>query len=325
MTARTEKVGTGFSMSPRGDKKQRTEKVGTGFSMSPRGEKKRLIVTADDFGAAVQVNDAVERAHREGILSAASLMVSAPAAADAVKRAKALPGLGVGLHLVLVEGRPALAAADIPDLVDEDGMFRNDMVRASFAMFLRPKVRRQLAAEIEAQFEAFAATGLALDHVNAHKHFHLHPTIAATILRVGRRFGMKAMRVPYEPAALLRRIEPGAQGDFVVELWARRLRRRLAAAGILSPERTFGLCWSGAMTAARLAALLEHLPEGLSEIYLHPAAGPGYPGSTPTYLYEQELAALTSSQVVDITKKSKITLGSFAGFLPRGEGAKVGR
>ena len=285
---------------------------------------KQLIVTADDFGAAVQVNDAVERAHRQGILSAASLMVSAPAAADAARRAKAMPGLGVGLHLVLVEGRPALAAADIPDLVDADGMFRGDMVRASFAMFLRPKVRRQLAAEIEAQFKAFAATGLELDHVNAHKHFHLHPTIAALIVRIGRPFGMKAMRVPYEPAEVLRQIEPGAGRDFIVERWARRLRRRLKAAGVFSPDQVFGLGWSGAMTTARLAGLIARLPEGLSEIYLHPATGAVYPGATPGYLYEQELAALTSSQVIDLMKKSQVSLGSFADFLPRGEGGKVG-
>ncbi len=285
---------------------------------------KKLIVTADDFGAAVQVNDAIERAHRHGILTAASLMVSAPAAADAVARAKAMRTLRVGLHLVLVEGRPALPAADIHDLVDGDGMFRNDMVRAGFAIFLRPKVRRQLAAEIEAQFEAFAATGLELDHVNAHKHFHLHPTIAASIVRIGRRFGMKAMRVPYEPAEVLRQIEPGAGGDFIVELWARRLKRKLAADGVFAPDRIFGLGWSGAMTAARLVDLITHLPDGLSEIYTHPATEPDYPGATPGYLYKQELAALTSSQVIDLIKKNKIDMGSFADFLPRGKGGKVG-
>ena len=268
---------------------------------------KQLIVTGDDFGTALQVNDAVERAHREGILTAASLMVSAPASADAVVRAKTMPRLGVGLHLVLVEGRPTLPPAAVPDLVDADGFFRTDMVRAGAAMFFLPKVRRQLAGEIEAQFEAFAATGLALDHIDAHKHFHLHPTIAALVVRIGRRFGMKAMRVPCEPAEVLRQIEPGTKGSFVVELWARRLRRRLKAAGIFSPDRVFGLAWSGAMTTKRLAGLIAHLPEGTSEIYLHPATGPGFALAAPGYLYEQELAALTSKQTIDLTLK-KITL-----------------
>jgi hopanoid biosynthesis associated protein HpnK len=284
---------------------------------------KGLIVTADDFGAAGQVNDAVECAHREGILTAASLMVSGAAAPDAIRRAKAMPKLGVGLHLVLVEGRPTLPASEIPALVDADGYFRTNMVRAGTAMFFLPHVRRQLAAEIEAQFKAFAATGLKLDHVNAHKHFHLHPTVAGLIVRIGRRFGLNFMRVPYEPMETLRQVERGARGNFVVEHWARRLRRRLAAAGIASPDRVFGLGWSGAMTTARLAGLIAHLPDGLSEIYLHPATSSDYPGAAPGYLYGEELAALTSLQALDLTKKHHVRLGPFADFLPHGEGAKV--
>src|SRR6478735_1737448 len=160
---------------------------------------KRLIVTADDFGAAVEVNEAVERAHRHGILSAASLMVSGAAAQDAVTRAKTMPKLRVGLHLVLVEGKPVLPAGSVPDLVDKTGHFRTDMARAGAAMFFRPKVRAQLAAEIEAQFAAFAATGLRLDHVNAHKHFHLHPTIAALMIETATAYGVRGARVPLEP------------------------------------------------------------------------------------------------------------------------------
>jgi hopanoid biosynthesis associated protein HpnK len=285
---------------------------------------KQLIVTADDFGAAIQVNDAVERAHKEGILTATSLMVSGAAATDAIRRAKAMPRLRVGQQLVLVEGRPTLPPAAVPDLVDADGFFRIDMVRAGAAMFFLPQVRRQLAGEIEAQFEAFAATGLELDHVNAHKHFHLHPTIAALTVRIGRAFGLKAMRVPCEPAEVLRQIEPGTRGSFVVELWARRLRRRLKAAGIFSSDWVFGLAWSGAMTTARLAGLLAHLPEGTSEIYLHPATGPDFEGAAPGYLYEQELAALMSKQAIDLINKNQIRLGPFADFLWPAEGANVG-
>jgi len=287
---------------------------------------KGLIVTADDFGAAHEVNDAVERAHREGILTAASLMVGAPAAADAVARAKAMPRLRVGLHLVLVQGRPTLPAAAVPDLVDADGLFRTDMVRAGIAMFLLPRVRRQLAAEIEAQFKAFAATGLPLDHVNAHKHFHLHPTIAGLIVQIGRRFGLNAMRVPYEPASVLRQIEPEAPGgsDIVVRLWAGRLRKRLARAGIFSPDRVFGLAWSGAMTATRLKGLLEHLPDGVSEIYLHPATGADFALAAPGYRYAEELGALIFSQAIDFTRNSTIRMGSFGDFLPPADGSNVG-
>jgi hypothetical protein len=168
---------------------------------------RRLIVTADDFGASPEVNAAVEQAHLGGILTAASLMVGGDAAGDAVERARRLPGLGVGLHLVLVEGRPLLPPEQIPALVDGNGQFRSDMVRTALTIFALPSARRQLAAEIDAQFAAFAATGLKLDHVNAHKHFHLHPTIASAILRAGKRYGMTAMRAPIEPPAVIAAID----------------------------------------------------------------------------------------------------------------------
>jgi len=276
---------------------------------------RNLIVTADDFGAAVEVNQAVELTHRDGILSAASLMVSGAAAYDAVARARTMPQLRVGLHLVLVEGKPVLPAGNVPDLVDDCGNFRTDMARAGAAMFFRPKVRAQLAAEIEAQFAAFAATGLHLDHVNAHKHFHLHPTIAALIVKIGKAHGVKGARVPLEPQAILGRIEKRRRSGVVALTapFAQALRRRFRHAGINTPDAVFGLAWSGAMTRARLAGLIDHLPEGLSEIYMHPATGP-YPGSAPGYQYGAELAALTDPGLPGRLAAGGIKTGGFADF-----------
>jgi len=274
---------------------------------------KRLIVTADDFGASREVNDAVEQAHRDGILTAASLMVAGDAAADAVARAHALPTLGIGLHIVLVEGRPLLPADRIPALVDATGNFRTDMARAGVTIFASPAARRQLAAEIEAQFAAFAATGLALDHVNAHKHFHLHPTIAGTILRIGKRYGMRAARAPIEPRRLLRQVDGTDTGPRIETVWARLIRARLRRAGMLVPDQVFGLAWSGAMTADRVRGILERLPDGLTEIYTHPATG-AYPGSAPGYDYRGELAALLEPLAKTILTRERVALGHFADF-----------
>ena len=276
---------------------------------------RKLVVTADDFGAAVAVNEAVERAHKHGILSAASLMVAGAAAGDAVIRAHNLPALRVGLHLVLVEGRPVLPARVVPDLVDESGHFRTDMARAGAAMFFLPKVRAQLAAEIEAQFAAFEATGLTLDHVNAHKHFHLHPTIAALIVKIGKAHGVKGARVPLEPQAVLGRIEK-RKASGVVALttpFARGLRRRFRRAGIAAPDSVFGLAWSGAMTPERVAGLIANLPDGLSEIYMHPATG-AYPGSAPGYQYAAELAALVDPRMAGLIAAHNIRVGGFSDF-----------
>jgi len=274
---------------------------------------KRLIVTADDFGASPEVNDAVEQAHRDGILTAASLMVAGKAAADAVARARALPTLGVGLHIVLVEGRPVLPADRLPALVDGTGNFRTDMARAGVTIFASPAARRQLAAEVEAQFAAFAATGLPLDHVNAHKHFHLHPTIAGTILKIGKRYGMRAARAPIEPRRVLRQVDGTDTGPRIETVWARLVRARLRRAGMLVPDQVFGLAWSGAMTADRMRGILERLPDGLTEIYTHPATG-AYPGSAPGYDYRGELAALLEPLAKTILTRERVALGHFADF-----------
>jgi hopanoid biosynthesis associated protein HpnK len=273
-----------------------------------------LIVTADDFGASIAVNAAVEQAHTHGILTAASLMVAGDAAGDAVERAKRLPSLGVGLHLVLVEGRPVLPPARIPDLVDATGHFRTNMALAGVNFFFRRSVRAQLAAEIEAQFAAFHATGLPLDHVNAHKHFHLHPTIAALILTIGRRYGLAAARAPVEPVDLLARLEPVPRtlAGRVAAPYARAVARRFRAAGLVVPDRVLGLAWSGHMTRARVAGLIAHLPDGVTELYCHPATEDAYPGSAPGYAYRAELAALTDESIKDNILQRGIRLVNFA-------------
>lgn len=236
---------------------------------------KRLIVTADDFGRSTAINDAVESAHRKGILTSASLMVSEPASTDAVGRAHALPDLNVGLHLVLVDGTPTLPTGKVSDLVQADGRFSRQLVRSGWKFFASPTVRRQLEAEIRAQFSAFQATGLRLDHVNAHHHMQLHPTVFPLILRIGREFGLKAMRIPDEPpldalcdtrSELRRR-----QGQrLFLSPWLARLRQGLQRAGTLHNDHLFGLYDTGKMDVEKLVRILAHLPEGTSEIMLHP-------------------------------------------------------
>lgn len=271
---------------------------------------KTVIVTADDFGVSTQVNAAVEQAHRAGVLTVASLMVTGVAAADAVARARRMPALGVGLHIALAETPPALPASHIPDLVDAHGAFRVEALPVALALVGRASVRRQLEAEIDAQFALFAGTGLALDHVNTHKHMHLHPVIAAMLLKVGRRHGMAAVRAPVEDRAALAKVERVGGLD-IARPFARHVRRSARSAGMKVPDRVFGLAWSGAMHAARLRGVLEHLPDGVSEIYLHPATG-RYPLSAPGYRYEAELAALLDPDMREIVGRDGIRLARFA-------------
>jgi hopanoid biosynthesis associated protein HpnK len=280
---------------------------------------KRLVVTADDFGAAREVNEAVEAAHRGGILTAASLMVAAPAAADAIARARRLPSLRVGLHVVLLEGRPVLPAAALPHLTNSEGVFAANPAALGLAVTVSRAARRELAAEITAQFAAFCDSGLTLDHCNAHQHFHLHPLVGALLAQIGPRFGLRALRVPLEPAALLRRAARTAFSPVAALTlpFALLLRGRLAAAGLVAADRMFGLRWSGQMTRERLAGLIRHLPDGLSEIYVHPATA-AYPGSARGYRYREELEALMAPEVIAAARESAVRLGGFADFIPCG-------
>jgi hopanoid biosynthesis associated protein HpnK len=212
-----------------------------------------------------------------------------------VRRARALPGLRVGLHLVVIEGQAVLPPAEIPDLVDASGWFPSDQMRLGINYFLRPRVRRQLAAEIRAQFAAFAATGLTLDHANAHKHMHLHPTVARLLLQIGAGFGLRSVRVPAEPPAVLARCgTPVGFGAHALYHWTRVLRWQVKAAGMITNDYCFGLAWSGHMTADRVHRLLENLPDGDSEIYFHPAVvrDAALTRLMPDYEHEAELAAL---------------------------------
>src|SRR5579859_225115 len=260
-----------------------------------------LIVTADDFGIHESVNEAVEQASRAGTLSAASLMVTAHAAKDAVRRALTLPDLRVGLHVVLADGESALDASLIPEIADTEGRMHGDMFRRAVRFFFKPAARRQLEAEIRAQFAAFSKTGLPLDHVNVHKHFHVHPTILSILLDVGRDYGMPAIRVPDEPVWFAVRhagIGPGL-AQALLSPCIMLMKHRLRRAGIFHNDKIFGIAGSGAIDEANLLAILARLPAGVSEIYLHPAtqSGSAIAASMSGYRHAEELEALSSPRV----------------------------
>jgi chitin disaccharide deacetylase len=153
-----------------------------------------------------------------------------------------------------------------------------------------------MRAEIRAQFEEFRATGLKLDHVTAHKHFHLHPSILSAVVELAKEFGAPAVRAPLEPEGVLARID-GARRRLTASalaLLAGVQRARLKRAGIAAPDQVFGLAWGGAMIHSRLQGLIAHLPDGITEIYTHPATASVFAGAAPGYRYQDELAALAS-------------------------------
>ncbi len=262
---------------------------------------KKLIVTGDDFGASLKINEAVEEAHRYGILTAASLMVGAAASSDAVERAKRLPSLRVGLHLVLVEGVPVLPIEIIPELVNRGGRFSSDLFRAGLRLFSSKTVRTQVEAEVRAQFKAFQATGLPLDHVNSHHHFHLHPSLSRLLLKAAKEHGARAVRLPYEPPIPSWRASgtgalPKAGAWPLLYPWVLMLRRMLRREGIRYNDFLFGMNDSGKMNTGLVLRFLAYLPDGVTEIYFHPGAGASDPGNNAA-LSRSELEALTNPEV----------------------------
>lgn len=286
---------------------------------------KRLIVTADDFGNAIPINEAVEAGHNAGVLSAASLMVGGPAFEDAVERARRLPELGVGLHLTLVDGKPVLPPSQIPNLVGPDGRFPDDAIGQGIKLFFSPAMRRQVRAEITAQFERFSTTGLPLDHVNGHQHFHMHPAIVSVLRDLLPKYGAPPVRTPFEPFKPSFEAMGDRRGDrrnaaaFYTSqtLMLTRALRRLR---IPSNTASFGINDTGHMTEARVLRYLDHLPEGTTELYLHPATRRWQgPDNLPTsYEPEEEYKALTSPTVQAKLKALGLKPLSFSQAFPSG-------
>lgn len=275
----------------------------------------RLILTADDLGLAAQTNEAIERAHREGVLTAASLMVGEAGFEEGVRVARANPGLAVGLHLTLTDGVPVLPASQIPALTGKNGRFRDDMAGLGLLLALSPLARAELAAEMTAQIERFTATGLACDHVNAHKHYHLHPLIAAALMQAAAGAGVRCIRLPWEPGALVRAVDATSPrtAEWALAPWCRTLRRRALNWNLVAPDRVVGLAWSGHFGTARLRGVLPRLPDGVTELYFHPATAGGFPGSAAGYDYAGDLAALCDPAVAEAL--ADVPRGGYAAML----------
>ncbi len=261
------------------------------------------------------VNDAVDQASRAGVLTAASLMVASPAAADAVRRARHLPHLRVGLHIVLADGHAMLEPQLIPGLADETGHMDGRMFLRGLRFFALPRVRRELDAEIRAQFAAFARTGLPLDHVNVHKHFHLHPSVLKMLLQIGREYGVSAFRVPDEPFWFAVRgggWSAGAGGALLMP-WISVMKRQLRSAGMFHNDQAFGIAASGSMDEAKMLEVLARLPPGITEVYLHPATDsvPAIAPSMSGYQHGRELAALLSPRVRDAIAAAGVGHGGY--------------
>jgi len=282
------------------------------------GAERYLIVSGDDFGLSPGVNAGIIGAYRDGILTSASLLVNAPATDEAVAQALEHPGLAVGLHLALAQGRAAAAPESIPDLVGADGAFGDQPVLSGLRYFFLPGMRTQLRREIAAQLDRFRSFGLALSHVDGHMNMHLHPVVLDILLELAPEHHIGAIRLTRDPLLEALRLDARwplrklAEGTVFSALacWA---APRLRAAGVRFSDRLYGLHQTGAIDERYLTALIPRLPHGMTELYCHPGVlpDPEVARWMPGYQHDTEMAALCSPRVRQAVYDHGITLCSY--------------
>lgn len=239
-----------------------------------------LIVTADDFGRSLSVNRAVEQAAGKGILCCASLMMNGQAVPDAIRIARTLPLLQVGLHLNLTEGNPLSPRTSIPNLVTKDGYFKNSPTMVGLALQFNKQVQRQVEIEVAAQFKAFAETGLLFCHIDCHQHFHVHPKLFDIIMAHAITYKVRTLRIPYEPWEIS---GPICRGHKVRNLFYRKVitklaskcREKIRTTKIVASDGVFGLYQTEQITEDWVLTLLDRLEgkPGTFELYTHPENG----------------------------------------------------
>ena len=239
---------------------------------------KELILNADDFGLTQGINRGIIRAHRDGILTSATLMATGPAFDHAVELARANPTLGVGCHLVLTGGSAAASREQIPSLVDENGRLPLSLTALVASVTTGRVPPGEIEMELRAQIEKIRRAGLEPSHLDTHKHTHVHPTIMNALGRVAQETGITRVRNPVEDLRDSWRSNRSDGTHTVRNLTAAATVRAVASGfkaisskyGLRSPDHFLGLAVTGQLGAAALCRLIEALDEGKTEIMLHP-------------------------------------------------------
>lgn len=278
----------------------------------------RLIVNADDFGLTAGVNRAISELHAAGVLTSTSLMARAGATNEAIAIARSTPSLGVGGHVVLVDGESALPPRQIPSLVDPRTGSLCPTLTAFLPRLFTGRIRAaEIEAETRAQIEFLQNQGLRLTHIDTHKHTHMFPAVLRPVLRAARACGIRAVRNPFEPSWALRAMV-GAPWLRLAQVSALRwlepvCRRIIAHEGFSTTDGTIAVAGTGSLDTATLRSLLQQLPAGTWELVTHPGYNDADLARVRTRLRDSrdiERAALAA-----IKEFPAVNLISFAGLV----------
>lgn len=280
---------------------------------------KNLVLNADDFGLTLGVNEGIIRAHREGILTSATLMANAPAFEDAVRCARENSSLGVGVHLVLIGGQPVAPATEVSSLADSEGQLPQSL--PNFVARVTSGAIRQehMEKELRAQIEKVRAAGISPTHVDSHKHTHAHPRVMETVARVAQSCGIVRIRKPFEDLRDSWNSTRGRRGETMPQLAAAAAAKIASRSfeaicrryGLRSPDRFLGLARTGSINALGLCTLIDTISDGTTEIMLHPGicdADLAQSGSRLQMHREAELDALIAPHVKEIIAERGVRL-----------------
>jgi chitin disaccharide deacetylase len=286
---------------------------------------RRLIINADDFGFTSGVNRAIVEAHTRGVITSSTLMANGPVFAEAVQLTESLPKLSVGCHIVLIDGVPLLAPDLIPALVENHSstmQFRDGLKGFAIRALTGRLDPTQIEAEATAQIRKIQSAGIAVSHVDTHKHTHIYPQILRPLLRAASACGVKAVRNPFGPR------RPLKSGQLLARpgLWIRhvevRILRRFAGAfhdavareGFATPDGTVGIEVTGALDEKLFRAIAEIIPEGTWEFVCHPGYNDAQLQTAKTRLRgsrEIELRVLLLPQAKILLSQAGIELISY--------------
>ncbi len=268
---------------------------------------RRLIVNADDFGLTCGINRAVVDLHDHGALDSATLMTAAPRFAEAVALAKQHPSLGIGCHIVLVDGAPVADPASISTLIPSMSGADRTSFRPSLGTFVRDlslgRIKREhIEREATAQIVRLQQTGIRVTHIDTHKHTHMFPAVLDGVLRAAKACGVHAIRNPFEPAwsvaadsnaGAVRRMQVRCLGSF-----RGNFLRQVRKSEFSTTDGCLGVLATGTMNEAALRSILRQLPEGTWELVCHPAYLDDELRGTRTRLQESRQVELTALQAL---------------------------
>jgi chitin disaccharide deacetylase len=286
---------------------------------------RRLIINADDFGLTAGVNRGIVEAHEHGVVTSATLMANGPAFEEAIGLAKSRPRLGVGCHVVLVDGAPLLNKTAVASLLDPAGNssgephFREGISRFGALALMGRLAADEIEAEATAQIRKLQSAGIPVTHLDTHKHTHLFPHVLRPLLRAAAKCGVSAIRNPFE------RIQ-GSQLAASPSLWKRwaevgllrslatQFREAVQQAGISTPDGTLAIVAAGSLNERLLRLMVENLPDGTWELVCHPGYNDADLQAVHTRLRdsrEHELHILTSSSTRDLLAANGVEIVSF--------------